>query len=295
VTHRRGAVPARAHDREKTDNRRNRFGERMAETDKHQGERVFAKRITKEKLGFSSENLPVAENAYVAWLDLMGAGHMMSTSVHKTANFLVRLHMSVEIARRESGYIVDTLPINDGIFIVGKKKGELMTIVQHTMGLLAARFIATPRPHDRCLMKGGIAYGPVYRGKDLVGGIEKKKMREQSEYLDRVLFGPPVIEAYRSESSAPPYGIAVDASARAFSAPGERRFQMTHWLWWQKHSEALTAKGFGTLPALKDCLWVDLQSHFAWIKSTLILHGLSKDKVEQWQSQAKQYFAAGAP
>jgi hypothetical protein len=74
------------------------------------------------KAWVSSENLPAAENAYVGWLDLMGAGHMMSTSVHKTANFLVRLHMSVEIARRESGYMVDALPINDGIFIVSKKK-----------------------------------------------------------------------------------------------------------------------------------------------------------------------------
>jgi hypothetical protein len=54
----------------------------------------------------------------------MGAGHMMSTSIHKTANFLVRLHMSVEIARRGSSYAIDTLPINDGIFIVSTKKGR---------------------------------------------------------------------------------------------------------------------------------------------------------------------------
>lgn len=66
----------------------------MAETlaDKHGPARAFAKRISKEMLGFSSEKLMSAENAYVGWLDLMGAGHMMSTSIHKTANFLVRLH-----------------------------------------------------------------------------------------------------------------------------------------------------------------------------------------------------------
>lgn len=261
--------------------------------DKHHGARTFSKATNREMLGFSSEKLPTAENVYVAWLDLMGAGHTMSTSIHKSANFLVRLHMSVEIARRASGYVVDTLPINDGIFIVSPKKGELMTIVQHTMGLLAARFIATPRPHDRCLIKGGIAYGPVYRGKDLAMGVTRKKMRDDAEYLNRVLFGPPIIEAYRAESGAPPYGIAVDVSARSFSPPGERPFQLTHWLWWLMHDEAKTARGFETLPEIKKCLWDDLQAHFTWLNRTLILHGLSKEKVEQWRTQSKQYFAAG--
>jgi hypothetical protein len=64
---------------------------------------------------------------------------------------------------------------------------------------------------------------------------------------------------------------------------------MTHWLWWQKHDEAKIARGFGTLPSVKDCLWVDLQKHFDWLKSTLILHGLTIEKVEQWRLQAKQY------
>jgi hypothetical protein len=256
--------------------------------------RSYSKRVNREQLGFTSENLAAPENFYVAWLDLMGAGHMMSTSVHKTANFLVRLHMCVELARRKSGYTVRTLPINDGIFIVSKKKGELMTIVQHAMTLLAARFIATPRAHDRCLMKGGIAYGPVYEGSQLTSGMTLRKLRVKSEFLERLMFGPAIIQAYMSESAAPPYGIAIHESARSFSATGEPPFQMSHWLWWQEHKEAKRAHGLPSLVDLKDVLCAELERQFNWMTSTLLLHGLTLEKINQWKAISKQYLSGGS-
>jgi hypothetical protein len=259
----------------------------------YQNIRTYARGISKAKLSFTSEVLAPADNVYVGWLDLMGAGHMMGTSIQKTANFLVRLHMCVEIARSESGYSIKTLPINDGIFLVSKKKGELMTIVQHTMALLAARFIATPRPHDRCLMKGAIAYGPVYDGREMLRGITTKKLRENATFLDRVLFGPPIIQAYERERASPPYGIAVHESARAFSADGEPPFQMTHWLWWQDHKEAVRLKGVPPLGDLKDCLLMELEEHFNWMETGLLLHGLGHEKVLQWRMASRQYFSAG--
>jgi hypothetical protein len=141
------------------------------QNDPHKSIRVFSQKIVDGVLNFSSENLASAENCYVGWLDLMGAGHIMGTSVHKSANFLVRLHMAVEHAKMQSGFDLKTLPINDGIFIISPEKGPLITVIRHAMILLAARFIATPRQHDKCLMKGGIAFGPVYAGEKLRSGI----------------------------------------------------------------------------------------------------------------------------
>lgn len=256
--------------------------------------RKYSKRITKEVLGFTAANIKPAKNYYVAWLDLMGAGHIMSTSVPKAANFLVRLHMSVELAIRNSGYTFRTLPINDGIFIVGERKGELITVLQHAMTLLAARFVATPRAHDRCLLKGGIAYGPVYEGAQLVEGIAHKKLRNSPEFLERVLFGSAIIQAYRAEASAPPYGIAVHESARAFSADGEPPFNMTHWLWWQEHAEAKKASGLPSLVDLRDVLAIELERQFNWMTSTLLLHGLQQEKISQWRAMSKQYLSGGA-
>jgi hypothetical protein len=255
--------------------------------------KIFSQSVSDQKLRFSSEKLGAAANYYVAWLDLMGAGHIMGTSVHKSANFLVRLHMAIETARMESGYELKTLPINDGIFIIGQKKGEVMTVVRHAMILLAARFIATPRPHDRCLMKGAIAFGPVYAGEQLKPGISRRKIRERPEFLERVWFGPPIIQAYKSESTAPPYGIAIHESARSFSAGEDPPFQMTHWLWWQDNSESRPIPNVPPLTVFKDCLALELQGYFDWMKSTLLFHGVSADKLKSWSEACNQYFVSG--
>lgn len=255
--------------------------------------RQYAKRICENELHFTSEALDQAKDLYVCWLDLMGAGHIMSTSVQKSANFLARLHMAVEIARKSCSHDVRLLPINDGIFIVSPKKGELMTVVRHTLILLAARFIGTPRPHDRCLMKGGIAFGPVYTGDQLISGIKMRRLRENPEFLERVLFGPPVIQAYRSEPAAPPYGIAIHESARAFASQGESPFQMTHWLWWQGNDEAKPVPNTPPLAALRDCLAADLDKHFDWLERSLLYQGLTKEKITQWRQMSQQHFAMG--
>ena len=81
--------------------------------------RNFAKK-QRDQLRFDASKLSVAENQYVAWVDLMGAGHIMSVSIAKTANFLARLHIVAHQAVKDAPGIVQTFPINDGIFFVSK-------------------------------------------------------------------------------------------------------------------------------------------------------------------------------
>lgn len=260
----------------------------------HRNVRTYSKRISRELLTFTSGGLIPVNYSYVAWLDLMGAGHIMATSTPKAANFLVRLHMCVEIAIKESGYPLKTLPINDGIFIVSKEKGHLITVLQHAMVLLSARFISTPRAHDRCLLKGGIAYGPVFEGLQLIAGVGLKQLRSNPQFLERLLFGPAIIQAYNSEKEAPPFGIAVHESARSFSPPDEPPFNMTHWFWWQEHTEAKKAPNLPSLVDMRDVLCIELDRQFDWIASTLLLHGIKKEKVEEWRAASRQYLAGGA-
>jgi hypothetical protein len=264
----------------------------MAE-DSYNHIRKYCQKISDTNLAFTTEGLVGAQNQYVAWLDLMGAGHIMSTSINKTANFLIRLHMAVEIAIQKSGYNLITLPINDGTYVISQKKSELITVLQHTMALLAARFIATHQQQDRCLMRGGIAYGPVYMGEGLSSGIKLKKLREHSEFLRHVIFGPPIIQAFRSEHLAPPYGIAIDESARAFAADNERPFQMTHWLWWQTGAEATPPNGISSLNQIKNCLSIELGGYYDWMTSGLVFQGgITAEKVKQWKESSAQYFSA---
>jgi hypothetical protein len=255
--------------------------------------RTYAKRLREERLNFSSEQLEAAPNAYVGWLDLMGAGHVMSTSVQKMANFLARLHIAVERARSDIGFEGKLLPINDGVFIVSYSKKEIMSLLGRIMIMLSANFIAVPRPHDRFLLRGGIAYGPVYFGEMLNGGLRPRRFREGASFLNTLMFGPALIQAYRSESLAPPYGIAVHESARAFHPENEEPFRMTHWMWWAPNEAVNYPENIPPLTELKDCLSEDLRQHFKWLVESLIYHGLDTAKISQWELQCQQYFRLG--
>lgn len=255
--------------------------------------RAYAKKFRRNSLEFNSKHLEAAPNAYVAWLDLMGASHIMSTSVHKSANFLARFHMAVERSREAVKFGGQILPINDGVFIVAEKKFDIVSIVGRTMIILATNFIATPRPHDRFLLRGGLAFGPTYFGHLLTKGFRAKKSLKASHFMDTVMFGPALIQAFQAEHGSPPFGIAVHESARAFCPPNETTFRMNHWMWWAPNERCDYPKNAPPLSDLKDCLASDLDDHFSWLESCLIFHGLDKAKIQQWRDACGQYFKLG--
>lgn len=254
--------------------------------------RAYAKRLRKEDLRFNSQHIQAAENFYVGWVDLMGAGHAMRTSTQKSANFLARLHMALERSRQAIGFSGSLLAINDGVFVITKSKRELMSMVGRVFVLLSANFIATPKPQDRFLMRGGIAFGPVYSGAQIREGIEPTAFRENTPILESVMFGPAIIQAFKAESAAPPYGVAVHESARAFCSEGDTPFRLTHWPWWAPNEEVDYPKS-APLGEIKVCLLSDLGAHFNWLRQTLIYHEVEKGKIDQWGEACGQYFAIG--
>lgn len=245
----------------------------------------------KDDLRFDSRKIPLAENEYVAWLDLMGAGKVMSVSVAKTANFLARLHMAVDIAVMHSPVPVRINPINDGVFITTPSKAAVMSVVREVLYLLGGYFISKAAPQDRFLIRSSIAYGPVYHGSALTAGLSKTKQARHAATLDRVQFGAPIIQAYRAEGSAPPFGCAIHESARAFAPAGEQPFRETLWLWWRRHDELSEPKGMVSLPDLAKCLSQDLSSHFEWMKRTKVFNELPVAKISEWDENVRQYFA----
>lgn len=247
----------------------------------------------RETLQFDSRGIPPAENEYVAWMDLMGAGHVMSVSAAKTANFLARLHMAVDIAVASSPAPVRINPINDGVFITTPSKKAVMSVVRQVLYLLGGYFISKRAPQDRFLIRSSIAYGPVYHGSALAMGLSKVKQAKHLETLQRVQFGAPIIQAYRAEGNAPPYGCAIHESARSFASAGSQPFKETFWLWWRRLGELPDPAGMVSLPDLARCLSLDLAAHFAWMKRTRIFHEVSASKIVEWEESVQQYFAVG--
>lgn len=250
--------------------------------------RIYARR-RRQQFNFDASKIEQAENFYVAWIDLMGAGHLMIVSLAKPANALVRLHMVVDQAVA-AATSVSTLPINDGVFVISPNKAVIQQVVRSIMIDLAAIFIATPDPQNKFLLRGGIAYGPVYSGGSIGAGLSNAKRTKHKDTLSRVAFGPAIIQAYRGESAAPPYGIAIHESARAFAPAGSSPFLMTHWLWWLTHADLKHPTGAPPLSVLKDTLCADLLEHFQWLRSTLLLHGIDLVKIAEWERMAQQYF-----
>ena len=262
--------------------------------DKYDNIRKYSIGIRKEKLNFNSEYIKPASNYYVGWVDLMGAGHTMTTSVQKSANFLARLHMSVAQSMHEVQFDGEILAINDGVFIISKSKIDIQSIIGRILILLSANFIAIPRPHDRFLLRGAIAYGPVYFGDQIIQGVIPKKMRTKVEgFLDRVMFGPALIQAYQAESKAPPYGIAIHETARAFCPDGETPFRLTHWPWWAPNEEVKYPKSLPPMTTFKDCLSKELDAHFTWMKDTAIFHSLDAAKIDHWRRICGEYYKIG--
>jgi hypothetical protein len=223
----------------------------------------------------------------------MGAGHAMSISTQKAANYLARLHMAIERSRQAIDFNGRLLVVNDGVFIVADTKKSLISLMGRAFIMLAANFIATPKPQDRFLVRGGVAFGPVYFGEQIRAGISPKKFREDAEILNTVMFGPAIIQAYKAESAAPPYGVAVHESARSSTNEGSSPFLMTHWPWWAPNEDVDYPKNAAPLPTLKACLAAELIKHFEWLDRTLIYHGLEHSKLTQWSTLCSQYFAIG--
>lgn len=210
--------------------------------------RSNARKLT-EELRFSSEGLGDPEYRYVAWLDLMGAGHLMATSLEKAANAIARIHQAVHLAIQRHSYSPDLVAINDGIFVCSPSKVEISQVVRAALMYLAARFVTKDDPQDRFLARCAIAYGPTFTGQKLAAQLPGSKRGYIPRTLDQVVFGSPVIQAYRTEHDSPAYGVAVHESARAFAPKGQRPFRSTLWRWWQTDDAGGYSRGTPGLPA----------------------------------------------
>jgi hypothetical protein len=253
------------------------------------GARLLARSL-REKLNFSTEGIEKPKNDYVAWLDLMGAGNMMSISIHKAANAIARIQLAVHLAQQDHRLNLRTVPINDGVFFVSEKKSEIVNVLRSSIIYLVGNFIARRNHPDRFLARGGIAYGPVWFGTSLATQLSKIQ-KGASDIFQQVIIGSPIIQAYKAESLAPVYGVAVHESARAFSPETEEPFRSTLWRWWQTNDGGGFSE-FTPQPVipLRDTFLKELDGYLDYLDSTLPFHLIAEGKVAQWKKDSQRYY-----
>lgn len=171
---------------------------------------------------------------YVAWIDIMGSGMLMKTSIYKIRVATEKLHSAIQFAATDK---VSCFPMNDGAFLVSSEYFAIRRCLvsvyrelnEHNKALILKSFntdslsnayeslekntIKATNVAQLVLVRSAVAYGPT------VSSLPEED--PSLEKYGRVVLGPAVSNAYSSEAFAGPFGIFVHESARMH---GELRF-----------------------------------------------------------------------
>jgi len=225
-------------------------------------------------LFFNSQSLPPAGNEYVAWVDIMGTQAAMSRSIDISANFIFKLHVAALQAPHAN---VEIYPVMDGFYASSQNQQDMLEFLRNIFQSVADEFNQERNPLHRFIIRGGLAFGPVIHGR-AIGPQASTVLNANPGYGDSILLGMPMIQAHSSESIAPPFGVAVHESARAFSSAGAHPI---HFMWWKWHNQ--------TNNAIWQQLTVDLNAHFNWCSSQSMAINYNLDRIKTHSEMAKQY------
>ena len=227
-------------------------------------------------LFFDSSQLPTPTFEYVAWIDVMGTQSTMSRSISASANFIAKLHIAALQAPRTN---IAIYPIMDGIYASCPNQNEILEFIRSVFTQVAEEFSLATKDQHRFMVRGGLAFGPTYHGRNF-GQSASSVLTQNPAHRDALLLGMPVIQAYTSESSAPPFGLFVHESARAFSPQGQGPIPHSLWRWVNSTNQT-------TWTTLK----AQLPIYLKWCSDNSFILGYPAEGLKKHTEMATQYFA----
>ena len=224
-------------------------------------------------LFFDARHLPQPANEYVAWVDVMGTQASMARSLKITANFIFKLHTAALQAQLGA---VKLYPVMDGFYASSADKMNISDFLRNVFSSVADEFNSQKDNQHRFIIRGGMAFGPTVHGSSIPQQASKT-MSQNGAYCDALLLGMPMVQAHLSESNAPPFGIFIHESARAFAPVGQEPFHHAWWRW--------------------DCsvnqkIWNDLKinidDYFSWCMARSMNIGYDEARIQQHKKMASQ-------
>jgi hypothetical protein len=233
---------------------------------------------------FNAAELPAPQMKYVAWLDIMGTDSIMRRSMDITANFLAKLHTaSLQVqASLSSPEEVQLHPVVDGVYITTPSQRALLTQLTRTLKKLGVTFICEVEPLHCFMVRGCVAFGPVWEARALSTPSHTTLAQHQG-YANHILLGPCVTQAFNGERNAAPYGIWIHESARTFGPPGVHALTCTHWHWWKRSADT-------TARAIASALKEHLLAYLEWCKENSTYLMYEKDRIKAHTELVRQYF-----
>ena len=165
---------------------------------------------TKQQLVNANELQPTLE--YVCWIDIMGTKNIMSISLAKAANFILKFHASINNIKEKE---VKCYPLMDGVFITCKELETLKKVINNIYTNIANIFSKETKFEHKFIIRGALAYGEIINGCD-ISDKACQAFNENTNYRDSLLLGMPMVQAFGFESFAPPFGMYIHESARKY-------------------------------------------------------------------------------
>ncbi len=206
----------------------------------------------------------------------MGVRPIMSRSLSVTANFVFKLHATLLEAPRAA---VRLYPVMDGAYVVSAAQAPVREFLEDVLSRVADLFVSEDRMQHRFIVRAALAYGPAVHGHS-VPREASWTLDGDSAYTASILLGIPVVQALESERKAPPFGVYVHESARAFAPSGEQPLVRVWWPWfsprWIELARALRA---------------ELKAYFDWCEDRSQPMEYTKSRIAEHREMAEQYLA----
>jgi hypothetical protein len=236
---------------------------------------------------FNAKRLPATQLEYVAWLDVMGIGPVMGRSLDAAANFVFKIHVAALKAPFQG---VTLYPVMDGLYACAPSQAALFAFMASVFEQCADEF-ASKKPEDslhRFIIRAAIAFGPVIHGASVPdaafkpAGEKANPVAANPTYKNAILMGLPMVQAHECERLAPPFGVYVHESARAFAPQGENPL---HQVWWRWASPA-----DGTWKRVLNAL----REHYEYFSKRSRSLQYDADRMKVHREMAEEYFVQSA-
>lgn len=159
---------------------------------------------------FDARHLPQPTSEYVAWIDVMGIQSAMAKSIQVAANFVFKLHVAALEAKTNG---ISLYPVMDGVYVSTPSKVEMAAFLRAIFMSLSQLFRGEAKHLFRFVVRGAVAFGQVYHGKNLGDGASNT-LAVNADYRSQILLGEAMVAAHVGERKAPPFGIFVHPTAR---------------------------------------------------------------------------------
>jgi hypothetical protein len=213
-------------------------------------------------------------DTYVCWIDIMGTKNAMSNSFEQASNHILRFHACCIKATKDiENTNIRVYPLMDGIFLTSAELQPLREVINRIYEQLSELFINAVNFRHKFVIRGALAYGQISHGEEVDNPVNPD-IASNDNYKKQLLFGLPMIQSFKSENNAPPFGLYIHESARIVGQLQGRYFQ---WLW-DDSERRLSIKE-------------SLNQYFDWCKDHHNQLDIEINKIEKYKELIDEYFS----